>query len=134
MIARQRHHDYLLADQFQFALPSQARIVGITVEIYKFTNYDYTDRTGADDVVVSLMKGGELVGANRATVDQLWANSSTTEYTVYGGTTDLWETSWTPAEIAAEGFGVAFSAARGNTAGYYSAFVRDMRVSVHYCE
>ena len=97
---------YLKASSFGFSIPSQAVICGIEVEIEKSAS-NISLLATVEDNVVRLMKGGSIVGSNYATGAN-WTNSDA--YYTYGGPSDLWGTSWTAADINANGFGLAFSA------------------------
>ena len=59
------------------------------------------------DHTVQLLKAGTPVGTNKATA----SNWSTTSSTVtYGSTSDLWGTTWLPADLNASNFGLRFAA------------------------
>lgn len=86
-----------------FTVSSGNTITGIqvTVHMKKATG------TTAKDVLVKLVKAGSIVGDNKGTD----TDRSTTEtiYT-YGGTNDLWGTTWTDAQVNASDFGVVLQA------------------------
>jgi Tfp pilus assembly protein PilX len=67
--------------------------------------------TGRNDTLsdnnVQLLKAGAPVGSNRAK-STLWDTSSST--ITYGNSTDLWGTTWTPADLNATNFGLRFAA------------------------
>lgn len=65
--------------------------------------YTYLDIT---DNIVRLVKAGVVVGDNKATVTQYPSGDVVAQY---GGATDLWGTTWTPAEVNASNFGVVLS-------------------------
>lgn len=77
------------------------------------------------DSTVSLVKAGSVVGSNKATAT---AWPSVAQYVSYGGATDLWGTTWTPAEVNGTTFGAVLSAT--GTVG--NASVEHMRISVYY--
>ena len=60
------------------------------------------------DNVVSLMKGGTPVGSNRANSGVEWPTANS--YISYGGSSDLWGTTWTLSDVLSTGFGSALSA------------------------
>jgi len=60
------------------------------------------------DNSVRLMKGGAFVGNNLANTTAPWPIADA--YASYGGATNLWGTTWTPAEVNNVGFGVGLSA------------------------
>jgi LPXTG-site transpeptidase (sortase) family protein len=99
---------YLQATNYGFAIPAAATITGITVIIGRYG----TTGAGNDvrDNVVSLIKGGVVVtgaGSNLAATGTDWPAAEAAA--TYGGTTNLWGTTWTPANINAANFGVALS-------------------------
>jgi hypothetical protein len=102
---------YLNASNFGFAIPSGATITGIQAAIEKKSN----TKVVIYDVGVYLLKADATTGTNmkNATV---WGIADAT--TLYGGSTNLWGTTWTPAEINAATFGLVLSA---NNTGARSA-------------
>ncbi|NVO20891.1 MAG: T9SS type A sorting domain-containing protein [Bacteroidetes bacterium] len=118
--------NYLMGTGFGFAIPSYAVIGGIQVAIGRFEN---TTGGGADvrDNVVSLVKAGSVTGNNNAVTGTDWP---TTEAAVtYGTTSDLWGTTWTPADINATNFGVALAV---NSSNNRTASVDYMTITVTY--
>jgi len=93
---------YLKATGFQFAVPLDAVIVGIMVEWER----QATVLSATVDAASRLVKNGAPVGDDRSAAGN-WP--TTDAFQSYGGSTDLWGTSWTPAEINAAGFGAALS-------------------------
>ncbi len=113
---------YLKATNFGFTIPSTATITGITVEIERYEDAN----NKLKDNAVYLLKSGAIVGTNASTGSN-WPNS--VGVITYGGTTNLWGTTWTPIDINNANFGVVLSAiASGNVNGY----VDYIRVSVTY--
>lgn len=117
----------LVASGFGFTVADGSTITGIVVEI------DRRNSAGAaSDNRVQLAKGttfASLVGSNKADTATDWP--TTTGVASYGtGTTDLWGTTWTPAEIRASSFAVFLSvqADAANT----DIQVDFIRVTVHY--
>ena len=97
---------YLKATSFGFTIPAAANICGIEVQVEKSASNISLLATVTDNVV-RLMKAGTIVGNDYSTS----SNWSTTEsYFTYGGPSDLWGTTWSPSDINAAGFGLAFSA------------------------
>lgn len=92
---------YLIADDFQdFNIDPGDGISGILVEIEKRGG----SQSNIWDSQIKLTKGGTIQSTNKASGD-IW---SSTEFTRgYGGSTDLWGTTWNPQDINASGFGVA---------------------------
>lgn len=115
--------DYLTATGFGFSIPPTDVIDGIVVEIEK-------SRTSGGlnavfDLGVQLTKdGAAFIGNNYAN----GTNWPTTEaYISYGGSTDLWGATWTPAEINAATFGVGIYVIGSNTAR-----VDHIRITVYH--
>ncbi len=115
---------YLRATDYGFSIPSGATIDGIAVSIMR--------RADASSIVrdwgLMLLKGGTIVGSNRAS-DTAWT-SSMAEFT-YGGAADLWGTTWTPAQINASDFGVSLYL-WNSTYNNRIAYVDCMRITVTY--
>lgn len=121
--------EYLRCTNYGFAIPNTATINGITVTVRRIVS-----GTGGgsivDDQVVQLVKANAVTGDNKAT---------TTAYTTawvdagYGGAADLWGTTWTPAEVNANNFGVAFATHKvNNNSGNRTVSVDVIRVAVTY--
>ncbi|MEK7113544.1 MAG: Ig-like domain-containing protein, partial [Patescibacteria group bacterium] len=126
---------YLEATNFGFAVPDGGTILGIKVQIEKGeTCADCT----VSDVEVKLVKAGSVVGDNKA-LGANWpaTGSGGSRYygiasaTVDGTSTDLWGTTWTPAEVNNSGFGVVISA-KENSDSATSIIVDMIRMTVYY--
>ena len=101
---------YLKATGFDFSsIPSDATINGIKVEIQRYKSGSGSSIT---DRRVSLLKSGSIVGDNKADTSS-WPTTDT--WKTYGGTTDLWGTTWTASDIKNSNFGVILSAQAKNT-------------------
>ena len=119
----------LKASGFGFAIPASAAICGIKVELEKSAT-GINIFAWVSDESVRLTKGGNSVGSNKA-LSNTW--STTEAYSTYGGTTDQWGTSWTPADINDPSFGIAFSAhITGLISLLPSARVDHVSVTVYY--
>ncbi len=96
--------DYLTGEGFGFSVPGGATINGIKVE-WKVK----TSATGHNsrDENVKIIKADVISGTNKANGANWTASLA---YQVYGGPTDLWGLSWTPANINDPLFGAALSA------------------------
>ena len=117
--------EYLQATNYGFTIPAAATINGITVTIGRFGSTGFGN--DVRDSVVSLIKGGAITGSNLAVAGTDWGG---TEAAVnYGGIANLWGTTWTPAEINAANFGVAFSVTSTNNR---TASVDYIQVTVTY--
>jgi hypothetical protein len=116
---------YLKGTNFGFSIPTGATITGIKLEIAKHNSADYP---GVVDSTVKLVKGGSVVGSNRAAAGA-WTTTRDTIYT-YGGETDKWGTTWTPAEINSSDFGAVLSAYKADSWG--NANVDYFRITVYF--
>jgi hypothetical protein len=120
---------YLRWRSFGFAVPADATITGIQVQVRRCQEGNAS--SGAvRDVRLKLSKtAGVLVGDNKASLFSNWPIDDY-QWATYGGATDLWGTTWTPAEINAGAFAVYFSV--GSTHGDEVAQVDCARVTVFY--
>lgn len=91
--------DTLIFNDFEFDIPSNATILGITVNIRKSAS----DPNEVLDLNVSLVNNG-IISNNKADTTYWSTNLS---FTDYGGTNDLWGTSLTPSIINSSSFGVS---------------------------
>lgn len=122
-----RYSNYLQATDYGFAIPADANINGITVHINRQSDHN---NPSILDNVVSLVKGGNIIGENKKSATA-WPSSMGTA--IYGGATDLWGTSWTPADINSKNFGVILAAYRQNNGNNDRIAIVDyMQVSVYY--
>lgn len=116
--------DALVATNFGFSIPLTATIDSIGVSIEKSSSGGFAI---VSDLTLQLTKDGTNgVGTNLAQFGN-WSTSDT--YTQYGDTT--WGTTWTPAEINSNNFGVYF---RSFIIGFGSitAYVDHVTVSIFY--
>jgi hypothetical protein len=115
--------ELLKATSYGFAVPSNATIVGIQVNVLRASS-------GASivDTNIQLYKAGVLQAANRS-AGGVWINTSWGPNS-YGGPADLWGTTWTPADINNSGFGAGIAARASGTAD--TAFVDSVAITVYY--
>ena len=99
---------YLEGTHYGFDIPTDAAINGIQVTIGRHESGSTSGSFDVRDNVVRLLKAGVLTGDNKAATGTEWPIGSPVP-AVYGTTADLWGTTWTPAEINADNFGVALS-------------------------
>ena len=120
---------YLQATNFGFAIPANANITGIQVSMNRFGSAS-AGTNNVQDNIVSLIKGGTITGNDNS----LAGNWSATNTFVanYGTTTDLWGTTWTPAQINAANFGVALSVFIRRSSGTVMASVDYVTITVSY--
>jgi len=112
---------------FGFSIPAGATINGVRVEVRRYANGGNNLRDG----LVQLTKDGTTgVGSNKAIADLSWPSAPANQE--YGGGTDLWETTWTAAEINSATFGVLFAAYNNHGARSRTAYVDSIRITVYY--
>jgi hypothetical protein len=115
----------LIATNFGFSIPTTATIDGILLQIERARD---SGGDSVNDSEVRLIKGGSEVAANKATGTD-WGTTDT--YASYGGSTDLWGTTWTPNDINASNFGAMLVA---TSSGANSANVDHIRITVYYTQ
>jgi hypothetical protein len=111
---------------YNFSIPAAATINGIVVTIGRFSSG--SGANSIKDVVVRLIKNATIdTNANKADAAD-WAFSETAQS--YGSATDLWGTTWTPAQINSANFGAALQVqAEGSSR---TASVDYIRITVYY--
>lgn len=114
--------NYLTATDFGFTIPTGATILGIKAEVEK------KQGIGVIDYAVRLMKGG-VIGTTDRSAAGSWLIADTTS--TYGSGSDLWGTTWTPAQVNASDFGFAI-VAQDAGAGGATAYVDHIRITVYY--
>lgn len=120
--------NYLSASSFGFSIPTDATIVGITASIERVRNGGTTGV--ARDNVVRLVKGGTVIGDNKAATGTNWP--TTEAAATYGSSTDLWGTTWTPSDINASNFGLVVAAAGAAAGADRVANVDQILINVAY--
>jgi hypothetical protein len=126
--------EYLQATNFGFSIPSAAIICGIVAEVEKSATGIGTvlgiGLSYVSDYSVRLIRNGTVAGNNKASAAH-WTSSES--YHTYGGSSDIWGVAWTPADINASDFGIAFSA---NIAGLAMLIpnvrIDHIRITVYY--
>lgn len=111
---------------FGFSIPSDATINGITAE-YEAKSDDVSDAF-ISETIIQLMKINVSVGTNKAvnTITQ------TEQYYSHGGASDLWGTTWTPADINNAGFGLAIKHSSADDTNTIIVSVDHVRITVTY--
>ena len=112
---------HLRSSSYGFTIPGGATIDGIEVQVERLNSGGT-----ASDNEARLAKAGVMVGADRSAAGN-WPTTRTVE--TYGSPTDLWGTTWTPAEVNAAGFGFSIQALATNAS---SVFVDYHRIIVYY--
>ncbi len=121
---------YLRCTDYGFAIPAGVTISGITVSIRRSV-----DNTGGNprDYAVQLLKAGTLQATNYADTGTTYPTALTT--VSYGGTANLWGTTWTVADINNANFGVSFVITKpGTTGGNRTVSVDVISVAVTYTD
>lgn len=115
-----RASNYIEATGFGFAIPATATITGIQASFSLNT-------TAGSDTNAQLVKAGSIQATNRATGKSFaWGPHTIT----YGGATDLWGTTWAPADINNANFGFAWALTL--TDPFPSATVSSFSMTVYY--
>ena len=102
--------DYLQCTNYGFTIPAGATINGITVNVERYSSNANATR----DAAMRLVKAGVIQATDRSTAT-FYPTADT--YEAHGGNTDLWGTTWTPADINNANFGAAFASVKPVTAG-----------------
>ncbi|MEK6677571.1 MAG: tail fiber domain-containing protein [Planctomycetota bacterium] len=95
----------LQLSNFGFALPAQATIAGIVVQVESQTNCSCADCDLCQIPVALELLGGE--GPSRRS-ELIFSDTESTKSA--GSTFDMWNLNWTPAQVNAASFGVRLSA------------------------
>jgi hypothetical protein len=120
---------YLKATGFGFTIPGSSSICGIVVEVEKGAT-GINILANVKDNSVRLVKAGSPNGSDYAKSTK-WTSTQT--YYTYGGTTDLWGTTWTRTDINAANFGIVFSAEiNGVVSLFPSAQIDHIRMTVYF--
>lgn len=115
--------DELNGATFGFNIPSNAIIDGIKVEM----QVPSSNRWATFNSYFKLKKAGSLVGDDKI----VSATVSTDVYTM-GGSTDLWGTTWTAAQINAANFGFGFSAGFTSSGNDFTIAIDYVRITVYW--
>lgn len=119
---------WLKAAGFGFAIPGNAIIDGIVVEVEKSRLSGSGTLT---DTSVRLLKNNTIVGQDRSSQGLAW--TGTDAYSTYGGSTDTWGMVWTPSEVNSFAFGVGFSCSESGGVGATPG-VDHIRITVYYTD
>lgn len=114
---------YAVATGFGFSIPANATIVGIQVDIKEADSIGFPGNIETNTVAIT--KAG--VFFTKTPADN-WP--TTLAYVTYGSASDLWGTTWTPAQINAATFGAAQSAFCNISAD--TAQIDAIRITVTY--
>src|SRR5206468_118954 len=110
---------------FGFSIPVNSTIQGITVEIEvnasgTFTEFQdiFTTKVANTTIGVSVLPAGPIPTADA--------------YLTAGGSTELWGTTWTPAEVNNTGFGTTMDIVNLNGAATRTVNIDHIRMTVTY--
>lgn len=118
--------DPLQCLNFGFSIPLTATVNGIQV----FVERKSTVNGGSRDDSLFLVKAGATVGNDLATTT---AYTNTDVIEAHGGSSEMWGTTWTPAQINAANFGTVFTAIKPSTAGATQTITVDhIFITVYY--
>ncbi len=117
---------YLEVSDYGWVIPPGATITGIEANIEGHQEDFIADFA---DASIVLMKAGAIVGDDRAGTgyydDKDYTNT-------YGNSTDLWGTTWTPADVMDPGFGILYSVTRLSGPSTFYMFVDNVELTVYY--
>lgn len=122
-----RRSEYLEVTDFSFAIPATATIDGIEVTVECAAS---SSSSISDEYVYLTKDGSSSVTSNYAS-GSYW-NSFDTDFD-YGGTSDLWGSTWTAAEVNSSDFGVLVRA-RNYAGSNRTAYIDHVTVTVHYTD
>lgn len=108
---------------FGFGIPSNAVIDGIKLEMEVPSSNRWFEAAST----MKLKKAGVLVGNNKSGTGSV----SSGVYT-YGGSTDLWGTTWTAAEVNASNFGFGFIGALTSSPNDFSIAIDYVRITIYW--
>lgn len=102
--------NYFICTGLSSTVPSGATINGITVNIERYNSVTVGDFTLTinDNAIYLTKDGSTVVGSNKST-GAAWQSSDNNTPVTFGGSADLWGTTWTAAEINSSTFGVMIS-------------------------
>jgi hypothetical protein len=120
-----KYDDALILTNFKLAVADGATITGIQFKVHHSANSGM-----AVDGSVKVLKAGAPVGTDHS---QATAWPIDLDHATYGDASDTWGTTWTPADVRAQGFGVAIAPRyKGDPGGTDRAHIDSVRVTVFY--
>jgi hypothetical protein len=96
----------LAATNFGFSVPTDATINGLFAEVNGYTNRSRGDERCTVEVIQAYKTGYSLVGNNKAASGGISEDTTIATYFPYGGSSDLWGTTWTPSDVNSSEFGL----------------------------
>jgi hypothetical protein len=113
------------ATGFGFTIPTGSLISGIRVTVER-----RADGSAIDDDDVFLLKAGAPVGSDKASGTD-YTTSTSDETMTYGGSSDLWGTTWTAEELNASNFGFRLRT-DSDTSSARNAFIDHISIRIYY--
>ena|SRR5271157_3740508 len=119
----------LVGTAFGFSIPAGATVNGIVVSFVR--KLSSLSNFSASTTNIHMLKAGSLAGTAKGP-GSAWTTPGVTE--TWGTTSDLWGTTWTPAQINDSGFGFQIVVDDDNTSGSVSRTlsVNDYLVTITY--
>jgi hypothetical protein len=122
-------------------VPTVARVVGLTVTVFRRGSRISLPINSAQDLSMTLLQGNRPVGANRALPGE-WGGSmggnpgmpAPFVGAVYGGPTDTWAAGLSAAGVNSADFGVGYSIRGTDFGGFGSPEVDAISLRVDWCE
>ncbi|MFW9969342.1 MAG: hypothetical protein ACFFDF_04015, partial [Candidatus Odinarchaeota archaeon] len=128
-ISKKKSSEPIRATNFSFTIPTGATINGITVGFDRYASASNV----IEDIAVDLVLGGNTKGDPQISATP-WDTSDDNVYSIYGGTNDLWGTSWSVAEINSITFGVQISVDNVDTSNAQTAYIDHICINITYTE
>jgi hypothetical protein len=120
------YHDALVLTHFGLSVPDGAAVVGIQFDVQR-----NSDEGETVDVAVQVLQNGAPAGTDHSQTGS-WPSSLT--YTTYGGRSDTWGVSLTPADVRSSGFGLLIAPKITATKGNDRAHIDSVRATVYYAD
>ena len=114
---------FLQGTNFGFAVPGTATITGIVLK-----SAQYTSNSPHNDTIVELLNNSAPVGQNKNMTGNMPIAGSLT----YGSNSDLWGTTWTPADVNNSNFGFHFKVYNPQSIQNMILFVGQFSLTVYY--
>lgn len=124
--------DYLRGTNLGFSVPSGATIDGIELQISHQAEHDASTPEFVDEFVFLCENGSIISGCTNKASATPWDHVQET-YT-YGGASDTWNCSLTPAIVNSSTFGGQMMAKNGETSGGQWGRVYWIKITVYYTE
>lgn len=125
----QDYSDWLRVSNFGISIPTGATITGIECRVLAYGTVPSIN----DDRISLVTSDGTVTSTNLAYQDVYTTKQANAKYIYYGGSNELWGSSWNKTAVESTNFGFVFSAGNtGTTTG--EARVLHLQIRVHYDE